>query len=211
MSSHPGTRGRRSGRRPGESGTREAILAAARQQFAEHGYARAALRAIAADAGVDQKLIAHFFGSKRQLFLAAVGLPLNPIDILSGVLQGGDPKSVTERLANVLADILERRELFQPIAAVIRASATEPDVREAMRQFFPGELLPTLGELLGAGDPALRLNLFGSQFAGLILVREVIGVEPIAAASARVLADAVAPTLARYLIGPLNPPSDTWG
>ena len=41
------------GRRPGESGTRQAILDAARAQFAAHGWDGATIRAIAADAGVD--------------------------------------------------------------------------------------------------------------------------------------------------------------
>jgi AcrR family transcriptional regulator len=208
MSSNPDQPGRRSGRRPGESGTREAILAAARHQFAEHGYARASMRGIAAQAGVDQKLIAHFFGPKQQLFLAAVGLPLNPAEILTGVLQGGEPDSVTERLTTILTHILEEPELFQPVAAVIRASATEPDVREMMREFFPGALLPSLAGLLGPGDPGVRLNLFGSQFAGLILVRDVIGVDPLASTPAHAIAEAVAPTLTRYLLGPLDPKSD---
>jgi AcrR family transcriptional regulator len=209
MSSHPDQTGRRSGRRPGESGTREAILAAARHQFAEHGYARASLRGIAAEAGVDQKLIAHFFGSKQQLFLAAVGLPANPNEILTGVLQGGDPHIVTERLATILTRILDQPELFQPLAAVIRASATEPDVRDMLREFFPGALLPALAGLLGPGDPGLRLNLFGSQVAGVILVRDVIGVDPIASTPAHAIAGAVAPTLTRYLLGPLNSQSAT--
>ena len=205
MSSHVDQAGKRSGRRPGESGTREAILAAARRQFSEHGYARAALRGIAAEAGVDQKLIAHFFGSKQQLFLAAVGLPLDPAQVLPAVLEGGDPTTVTQRLANVLTRILEQPELAQPIAAVIRAAATEPEVRELLREFFPGALLDRLKGLLGQGDPGLRLNLFGSQLVGVILVRDVISVEPMTSTPARGIADAVAPTLTRYLIGPLNP------
>jgi AcrR family transcriptional regulator len=205
MSSPPQQPLRRSGRRPGESGTRAAILDAARHQFAEHGYARASLRGIAAEAGVDQKLIAHFFGSKQQLFLAAVGLPVNPAELLHGVLKDSDPAGVTERLATVLTTILERPELIQTIAAVIRASTTEPEVAQLLRQFFPGQLLEPLQGLLGPGDPALRLNLFGSQITGLILIREVMGVEPIASTSARTIAEAVAPGLTRYLIGQLNP------
>src|SRR5918999_5397431 len=97
--------GRRSGRRPGRSGTREAILAAASRTFAQHGYDRASLRAIAAEAGVDQKLIAYFFGSKQQLFVTAVGLPLNPAEVLPPIL-AGDPARVGERFAALLEHVL---------------------------------------------------------------------------------------------------------
>jgi hypothetical protein len=55
----PATATGRSGRRPGVGGSREAILSAASRQFARRGYTYASLRAIAADAGVDQKLIAY--------------------------------------------------------------------------------------------------------------------------------------------------------
>lgn len=196
--------GIRSGRRPGDSGTREAILTAARRQFAEQGYARAALRAIAADAGVDQRLIAHYFGSKQQLFLTAIGLPVNPAAILPAVLAGGEPAVITERIADQLTAILEQPEVIQSVAGLIRAGATEPEVGRLLREYFPGQLIEPVGGLLGPGEPGLRLNLFGSQIVGLVMVREVLGVEPLASASPRAIADAIAPTLARYLIGPLN-------
>jgi len=204
MSSHPDQGHRRTGRRPGESSTREAILASARRRFAEHGYARAGLRDIAADAGVDQKLIAHFFGSKQTLFVMAIGLPVNPVDVLTGVLEGGDEEVITERLAAVLTGILEQPELVQRMAALIRAAATESQVAAMLRDFFPGELLKAVRGQLGPGDRPLRLNLFGSQIVGLVMVREVIGIEPVASKSAKPIAAAVAPTLARYLVGPLS-------
>ena len=53
--------------------------------------------------------------------------------------------------------------------------------------------------LLGPGDPGLRLKLFGSQIIGVVMVGAVLGVEPLASTSARTIADAVAPTLTRYL------------
>lgn len=49
----------RTGRRPGESGTRDALLEAARRLFAERCYEDASLRAIAAAAGVDAALVAQ--------------------------------------------------------------------------------------------------------------------------------------------------------
>jgi AcrR family transcriptional regulator len=205
MSTPPNPRPRRTGRRPGESGTRDAILEAARRNFAEQGYGRASLRGIAAAAGVDQKLIAHYFGSKQQLFLAAIGLPINPGDILARVLADADPARVTARLADELTAILEHPELVQSIAAVIRAGASEPDVAQLLRAFFPGALLESVQGKLGPGDPAFRLNLVASQFVGLVMARAVVGAEPLASMSSRAVSEAVAPNLVRYLIGPLDP------
>lgn len=59
-------------RRPGRprEGTdmRDAILDTAEIVFAEHGFAGAATRDIAAGAGVNQALIRYYFGSKEELF-----------------------------------------------------------------------------------------------------------------------------------------------
>ena len=68
----------RTGRRPGQTQTRDDILAAARNQFAARGYGGATIRGIAAEAGVNPALVHHFFGSKDQVFVAALNLPFNP-------------------------------------------------------------------------------------------------------------------------------------
>ena len=60
------------GRRPAGSGTREAILEAARQQFGELGYRHTTLRSIGRLAEVDPRLVLHYFGSKEQLFIESV-------------------------------------------------------------------------------------------------------------------------------------------
>src|SRR5207248_8860941 len=79
----------RTGRRPGTSGTREKILAAARRQFARSGYDRASIRMIAASARVDPKLVHHFYGSKHDLFVAAMGLPIDPAKVIPALLAPG--------------------------------------------------------------------------------------------------------------------------
>jgi AcrR family transcriptional regulator len=170
------------------------------------GYGRASLRAIAAAAGVDQRLIAHYFGSKQQLFLAAIGLPINPAEVLQRVLEGDDRDEavVTARLVDELTIILEHPELLQSIAALIRAGASEPEVGQLLRAFFPGALIDSVQGLLGPGDPAYRLNLVGSQVIGLVMARAVVGLEPMSSMPSRVVAESVAPNLARYLIGPLG-------
>ena len=85
---HADGRGR-TGRRGGDSGTREAILDAARKRFAAHGYDGATIRRIAADAGVDPALVHHFFGTKERLFAAAVRLPVVPGELISSALAAG--------------------------------------------------------------------------------------------------------------------------
>src|SRR4051812_39019492 len=96
------TRGRPSGRRPGDSGTREAILSAARRQFAEQGYDRTSVRGIALEAGVDPSLVVHFHGSKQQLFVRVVELPVDPAVVVAAVL-GGERETTGVRLATVIA------------------------------------------------------------------------------------------------------------
>lgn len=200
--SAPGT-ARRSGRRPGSTGTREAILAAASRHFAQHGYDRASLRAIAAEAGVDQKLIAHFFGPKQQLFVAAVGLPLNPAETLSTVL-AGDPASLGERLATLVTDVLEQPEVHQRLTGVVRAAASEPEVARMLREFVSREVLPRAADLIGTDDAPFRINLVGSQIVGLVMARYVLQIEPLASMPPSAVAAAIAPTLERYVTGPLD-------
>lgn len=78
----------RRGRRPGASGTRQAILDAARARFSRDGYAAATIRKIAADAGVDATLVMHFFGSKDELFGAVMSITPNALSRIAGAFQG---------------------------------------------------------------------------------------------------------------------------
>ena len=66
----------RTGRRPGNPDTREAILGAARTAFADKGYDGASIRTIATGAGVDPALVHHYVGTKDKLFLAAMNMPI---------------------------------------------------------------------------------------------------------------------------------------
>jgi len=60
------------GRRRDAAGTREALLAAGTELFAEHGYDGVPVADIARRAGVNKAMINYHFGGKRQLYLAIV-------------------------------------------------------------------------------------------------------------------------------------------
>ena len=76
------------GRRPGAPDTRAEILASARALFADRGFGRTTIRAVAADAGVDPALVHHYFGTKDDLFVAALQLPGRPAGALAPVIDG---------------------------------------------------------------------------------------------------------------------------
>ena len=59
--------------RPSADGTRERILAAALDLFSERSFEGASTRLIAERAGVQQPLLTYHFGSKEELWRAAVG------------------------------------------------------------------------------------------------------------------------------------------
>lgn len=202
MPSHRQAATGRSGRRPGRSDTRATILQAAVAQFAARGYERASLRAIARDAAVDQKLIAHYFGSKHELFSAAMRLPIDPAELLPQLL-GGDPATVGERFARVAVGILEETETRERMVGVIRAVASQPEIARTLKEFLEDEVLSRAEEQLGADAPR-RLALAASQLVGLALARHVVAVEPLVTASADELVQALAPTFQRYLTEPLD-------
>ena len=55
-----------------EDGTRDRILAVALQEFSRHGLAGARIDAIAAESGLNKGMIYYHFGSKEELYVAAL-------------------------------------------------------------------------------------------------------------------------------------------
>jgi AcrR family transcriptional regulator len=197
------SRRKRTGRRPGKSGTREAILRAARSQFGELGYDRATIRSIAAEAGVDPALVLHFFDSKQRLFLEVVELPFDPAAALPTLL-AGDRRKVGERLARLFLAALDDEDARSRWTSMLRAAASEPAAAELLRELLTKRVFLPLAETLGVEDARLRATLVGSQIVGVVMARHIVRVEPLASLPSDELAQAIAPTLQRYLTGPLG-------
>ena len=192
--------GRAPGRRPGESGTREAILEAARAAFAEAGYDRATLRGIAAAAAVDPALVIHYFGSKEGLFEAALELPVRPADVFArGAAAGTDQLGVT--VVRTFLEAWEPPEARVRLLAMLRSAMTNETAMGMIRELLVREVFGPITATLGVPDAPLRAELVGSQFVGLAIMRYVGRVEPLASASIDELVAAVGPTVQRYLTG----------
>ncbi|HEY7202459.1 MAG TPA: TetR family transcriptional regulator [Candidatus Dormibacteraeota bacterium] len=196
--------GQRRGRPAGSPPNREAILAAAREQFAERGYDNATIRGIAARAGVDPALVHHYYGSKADLFAAALRMPLNPRDVLLDVLDG-DVDTLGERLVRRFLDIwsAEAGGIGEAVLGMLRSATTHEAAARMVREFVSREALGRVAEALDVPQARLRAALAGSQLIGLALARYVVRVEPIASADVETLVACYAPTLQRYLAGPL--------
>jgi len=206
MSPGAKTAGRRAGRRPGESGTREAILAAARGAFAELGYDRATIRGIAAAAEVDPALVLHYFTSKERLFGAALEIPVEPGVVLGRLVAGGPAQAdpIGETIVRVFLDAWEPPESRQPLVAMVRSAMTNEVALGMVREYLDRRVFGPITEALGVADGELRATLVGSQFIGLAMMRYVTCIEPIASASVEQLVAAIGPTVQRYLTGDLQ-------
>ncbi len=191
---------RRRGPRPAGSDTREVILETARRQFSDSGYGRTTLRGVAAEAGVDPRLVLHYFGSKRELFMASVRLPVEPGQFIPQVF-GGAPERLPERVAHALVRTLEEPETRQAALAIIRAAASEPEAAEVIRAVLAERVLLPLTAEIEADQPELRATMVASQFVGMAMARYVVGVEPLASASPEQVVRALTPVIDHFLYG----------
>ncbi|MFN2537134.1 MAG: TetR family transcriptional regulator [Mycobacteriales bacterium] len=192
----------RQGRRPGESGTREAILAAAKQAFATQGYAATSLRGVARAAAVDPSLVTHFFGSKDGLFEAALALPVDPRALVEGLLAGGRG-SLGERIVRTFLLVWDSTPGQGPMLAMLRGAVSHEDSAAKLRELLLRVILRPVVQGAGGDDPDRRAALLASQLVGLAMTRYVLRFEPIASATPDELAPVMGKTLQRYLTGPL--------
>jgi AcrR family transcriptional regulator len=176
---------------------REAILEAARGQFAEQGYEGATMRAIARVAGVDPALVSYYFGSKSGLFVESLRLPVNPADAIEAVLAEGTD-GLGERLLTRFLAVWDNPTTGEPIISVLRSAASRP---ELLREFVERQIVPRLGAALEGPDAHLRATAIASQMLGLALVRYVLRVEPLASAEPEQVVARIAPTVQRYADG----------
>lgn len=205
----PGS-GRR-GRREGATESREHILATARRLFAEHGFDGTSLRQIAREASVDPAMIHHFFKGKDELFALSVALPADPAQVLEGVDQH-DPEHRAEAIVRAVLKLWEspaQHSLVAFIRGTIGSKAKTLLLREVVTRTVISRIMAGV-----PGPPeevALRGSLVATQVVGVMLVRYVVRLEPLASASPEDVVRLVAPNVQRYLTGELDLPGTATG
>ena len=169
--------------------TEQAILAAARELFAEQGFERTTIRGVARAAGVDPALVMHYFGSKEGLFAEAARWRED--EQLVTTAERADVPSAA------LQDVFTRFEGEHREAAValMRACLTHPEAARVVRDEVMCDRVAAVARTIGGPDAELRAGLIGACMVGLTMARHVLQMEPVASASSEDVARLLEPAL----------------
>jgi len=195
---------RQPGRRPGAPDTRSEILEAARAVFAENGYDRATVRAIAAEAGVDPAMIHHYFGTKDQLFAVSIDIPPEATEHVLGLL-AEESDELGRQLAETFFTVWEQEEARTALLGILRsAMGGEDRAVDAFREFLTSVMMAHLAPRIRGENARLRALLMASQLVGVAMTRYVMRLEPIASTPIGEILDLVGPRLQSYVDGDIT-------
>jgi len=154
---------------------RELIIEAARESFAEGGYHRTSLDAIAERAGVSKALLYEHFASKRELHAAMLEAHVHElIERINEALVDAEPGE--ERLRAGLEAFFDFIEERRGAAAIMLRNTGDPDVAEwlgRLREAIGAQIVTLMteeAEQLIREDPELRgaLEMLAQQQIGAI-------------------------------------------
>ena len=167
-----GARGTRAGRsRDGRTrdaaASKDALLGAAQTLFGHQGFEGTTIREIGEAAGVDAALIARYFGSKADLYIAAV----------AAEDAEGTPSEYDglEQMADVVVTRADRSGPGPILQAIVR-SDTSPEIRDAasdrLAQRLVDPLVATM-KVQGVDHPQLRAEVAVAALLGINLARSL--------------------------------------
>ena len=165
--------------------TRARILDAAARLFAETGYERTTIRAIAAAAGVDAGLVMHYFGSKEDLFRAIVH-----------AAPGAPPASTAQEATEELLARVTSSLTTEPVQslAVLRSMLTYPEAARAASEESVAYRARLAATIPGPGAE-LRAAMVTAMVLGVIVSRHMLKLEELAEATPEQVIELLRPCL----------------
>ncbi len=131
------------------------VIAAASKEFAARGYAGTSTQAIAERAGVSQPYLFQLFGTKKDLFIAAVhacfARTRSTFEASAKTAESGDPTAILEAMGCSYHDLLRDRDMLR-LQLHAYAACDDPDIRTVVRREWTA-LHEAVVRLSGA-DPA---------------------------------------------------------
>jgi len=157
---------------------------------------------VAAAADVDSALVHHYFGTKEQLFAAAVHIPIDPMDVI-GPLRDVPVEELGYKLPSMLLPLWDS-EIGAAFIATLRSILAGSEVN-LFRTFIQDVIAVEVGTRVDdpPGSGIIRIQFVASQLVGVVMARYILELEPFALLPAQQIADTIAPNLQRYLTGDL--------
>jgi len=182
--------------------TRDSILEAAREEFSERGYDKTSVRGIAKAAGVDSALVHHYFGTKEQVFEAAIEGVFAPVLAAPTALGEGPLDGVGERLTRFVFGIWENPTTRTPLLAIVRSAFNNEVAAAVFRRLLAAQLMRRIAQQLDLPDAELRAELAAAQLVGIAILRYVIKLDPLASVDLERIIERVAPVVQGHLTAP---------
>lgn len=174
--------------------TRAAILDAARRRFAEQGYDRTTIRAVAADAQIDPSMVMRYYGNKDGLFEAALTVDLHLPD-LATVPREDLPRTLVLTFLNRW----EQDPAGDTLLVLLRSAVTADHAAARMREIFATQVGPALAAVVGPERAPSRAALIAAQLLGLALGRYLLRIPTLTDPPPEEVADLLAPAIAATL------------
>lgn len=181
--------------------SRDAVLHAAKRQFALGGYEKTTLRAIADDARVDPAMLLYLFGSKAELFRESLKLVLDP-NVITAQLTEADG-DLGCRIVRAYLSVWEAPDTAASMVSMVQSATSNSDAHEAFREFLQSYVMAAVTAALGGGEEVqLRAMLAATNLVGTAMLRYVMRVPPLSSLSAEEVVALIGPTVQRYLTAP---------
>jgi AcrR family transcriptional regulator len=171
--------------------TEDRILASARRKFAEVGYERTTIRAVASAAGVDPALVMQYFGSKEGLFREAVRVP-------EGEALPAEPAEFAELVLSILG--VKLGELPGTSLPLLRSAFTHPEAAEEIRASI-GRQIEQARPAIRGDNPELRAALIFSVLLGVSIGRHAFEIDYLRDATPEQITDLLRPSMQKLIEG----------
>jgi AcrR family transcriptional regulator len=170
--------------------------------FARNGIDKTSIRAVAAAAGVDPALVHHYYGTKTQLFAAAIHIPIDPMEVI-GPLRETPVEELGSKLPSILLSLWDS-ELGSGFIAMLRSILAGNEV-SLIRSFLQEVIAVEVGSRVDnpPGSGPIRVQFVASQLVGVVMARYILELDPFKSLPVEQIAETIAPNLQRYLTGDL--------
>ena len=144
----------------------------------------------------------HYYGTKQQLFAAAIHVPIDPMQVL-GPLRDTPVEKLGHTLPSLLLPLWDS-EVGKGLIATIRSLLAGSEV-SLLRSFLQDVIGAEVGTRVDdpPGTGRIRVQFVASQLVGVVMARYILELDPFKSLPIEQIVETIGPNLQRYLTGDL--------